>query len=36
MHASSCDVQGGPIWQSIKWLDELGMKIIEQVRGGGA
>jgi hypothetical protein len=22
----------GPIWQSIKWLDELGMKIIEQVR----
>lgn len=21
----------GPIWQSIKWLDELGMKIIEQV-----
>jgi predicted class III extradiol MEMO1 family dioxygenase len=26
-----CAVQQGPIWQSIKWLDELGMKIIEQV-----
>lgn len=23
----------GPIWKSIKWLDELGMSIIEQVRG---
>jgi hypothetical protein len=26
-----CAVAQGPIWQSIKWLDELGMKIIEQV-----
>lgn len=29
-----CCYLQGQIWQSIKWLDELGMKIIEQVGSG--
>lgn len=26
----------GPIWKSIQWLDELAMRTIEQVEGGGS
>jgi hypothetical protein len=31
-----CCCLQGQIWQSVKWLDELGMKIIEQVGGAGS